>query len=259
MKKVLAILLTIVMVSFAVPALADPPGDLDASLTIEHPSEADGIFWNNQETCCASQSMLDLSFDSLVVEWGPQDSMTFIIDENYDINGASAADADADANANGNGDSTATATSSEGEATADADAFAGAGGFAGAGAGAGADADVALDAASDVDIDIDWAPQCCGGTIDLENAVVLFMNQRGGQDSMVGAAVHMTGDANVDYKTNNIFAQEQVQRPQFDGEGTLVGAAGVQQQASQSQTSLVINSAGSVPVLDGSISSHTGI
>ena len=38
-----------------------------------------------------------------------------------------------------------------------------------------------------------------------------------------------------------------------DSEGVLVGASGIQQQASQSFTDLTITSTGSVPVVDGSI------
>jgi hypothetical protein len=279
MKKVLAVLLAIVMVSFAVPALADPPQDLDASLTIEHPSGVDGIFWNSQDTCCASQSMLDLSIESLNFSFGPefnpQLDANVNIDESYTVSGDSTsnstADSDADANADANsgGESTATATA-DGEG--DAGAFAAEAGISGAGAGAGAIAATDSDSESEVeaegdfssdvdtDIDIDWSPTCCyGGELNMENVVVLYMQQSGGQDSLVGAAVSMVGDAGVDYKVNNVFMQEQIQRPQFDGEGVLVGASGIQQQASQSQTNLVINSSGSVPVLDGSISYHEGL
>jgi len=285
MKKVLAILLAVALVSFAVPSLADPPKDLDASLTIGQPSGVDGIVWNNHETCCAEQSMIDLSIESLSLSWNPVFNDQLIVDINIDESYSASSDAtadstatsdsDADANANATGDSDATAnanTSGEGEAIeiAGAGALSGSGAVAGAGALAMSDSEAEaeseteveadFDSDTDIDIDIDWMPTYgIAGELLMENVVLLAMQQSGGHESCVGAAVSMVGDADLDLEANNVFIQEQVQRPVFDGEGVLVGASGVQQQASQSYTKLTINSAGSVPVLDGSITYNEGL
>lgn len=285
MKKVLAILLTVALVSFAVPSFADLPQDLDASLTIAQPSGFDGIVWNNVDTCCAEQSMIDLSIERVNLSWEPvfnnQLDVNINIDESFDASGDSTAtstatsDADADANANATGDSDADATAttsgdeSESFEIAGAGALSGTGAVAGAGALAGAgskaesdsdvDVDASFDADTDVDIDIDWFPTYgIAGELELENVVVLGMRQAGGQDSCVGMAGSMVGDADLDLEANNVFMQEQVQRPVFD-EGVLVGASGVQQSASQSYTKLTINTAGSAPVVDGSITYHEGL
>jgi len=271
MKKVLAILLAVVLVSFTVPAFADFPGDVDASLTIEQPSNAEGCVFNYHDTSGASQSMLDLSIESLNLSWGPVFppplDANISISEDYTVTGTSTttADADADANANATGDSDADATATtngEGEAVeiAGAGALSGSGALAGAGAlaGIGSESDMELDGQfnsdADIDIDLDWSNECCNaGELQLDNVVVLMMNQSGGHTSLVGASASMEGNGDLDLEANNAFQQQQIQRPQYDSEGLLVSAAGLQTQTSQSTTILTINSNGSVPVLDGSL------
>ena len=200
MKKVLAILIAVLLVSFAVTALAQEPEGINASLTIEHPSGIDGIVWNSQDTCCASQSMIDLSIESLNLNWSPEFNPQLdahvTVDETYNVSGdsnaTSAADSDADANADASGDSNATATASATESPdgGDADAFAGTGnlGLSGAGAGAaafsGADSESEVEANADFDSDVDvdlkgyWKPVVgYAGEFSMQNVVLLYMNQ----------------------------------------------------------------------------------
>jgi hypothetical protein len=271
MKKVLAILLAVVLVSFTVPAYAGFVGDIDASLTIEQPSNAEGCVFNYHDTSGASQTMLDLSIESLNLSWGPVFppplDANITISEDYTVTGTSdtTADADADANANATGDSDADATATtngegDGVELAGAGALSGSGALAGAGAlaGIGSESEMELDGQfnsdADIDIDLDWSNECCNaGELQLDNVVVLFMNQSGGHTSLVGASASMEGNGDLDLEANNAFQQMQVQRPQYDTEGILVAASGVQQQTSQSITNLTITSNGSVPVLDGSL------